>query len=137
MFFLTCYTVAIVLNYLKNNIVTIFLDRILLLLLAFLIFVNNKIVAEQVFCTLLILSVCVVVAYIVVFFLYKKSNKSFVLNFSKLSGLIESVLVLLILFLGIKNLIVVNILFFAMIDIFYKVIILEIILNLKKRFSIQ
>lgn len=137
MFFLTCYTVAIVLNYLKNNIVTILLDRILLLLLAFLIFVNNKIVAEQVFCTLLILSVCVVVAYIVVFFLYKKSNKSFVLNFSKLSGLIESVLVLLILFLGIKNLIVVNILFFAMIDIFYKVIILEIILNLKKRFSIQ
>ena len=136
MFFLTCYTVAIVLNYLKNNIVTILLDRILLLLLAFLIFVNNKIVAEQVFCTLLILSVCVVVAYIVVFFLYKKSNKSFVLNFSKLSGLIESVLVLLILFLGIKNLIVVNILFFAMIDIFYKVIILEIILNLKK-FSIQ
>ena len=131
MFFLTCYTVAIVLNYLKNNIVTIFLDRILLLLLAFLIFVNNKIVAEQVFCTLLILSVCVVVAYIVVFFLYKKSNKSFVLNFSKLSGLIESVLVLLILFLGIKNLIVVNILFFAMIDIFYKVIILEIILQFR------
>ena len=137
MFFLTCYTVAIVLNYLKNNIVTILLDRILLLLLAFLIFINNKIVAEQVFFTLLILSVCVVVSYIVAFFLYKKSNKSFILNFSKLSGLIESVLVLFILFLGIKNSIVVNILFFAMIDIFYKVIILEIILNLKKKFSIQ
>ena len=124
-------------NYLKDNIVTLLIDRLFLVVLAFLIFVNNKIVVEQVFLTLLILSVCIVVTYIIAFFLYKKTNKSFILNFSKLSGLIESVLVLLVLFLGIKNLTVVNILFFAMIDIFYKVIILEIILNLKKMFSIQ
>jgi len=134
---LTFYTFTIVLNYLKNNIVTLLIDRLFLVVLAFLIFVNNKIVIEQVFLTLLILSVCIVVAYIIAFFLYKKANKSFILNFSKLSGLIEAVLVLFILFLGIKNLTVVNILFFAMIDIFYKVLILEIILNLKKMFNIQ
>jgi hypothetical protein len=106
-------------------------------LLAFLIFVNNKIIVEQVFFTLIVLSFCVVVVYIIVFFLYRKSGKSLILNFSKLSALIESVLVLFVLFLGIKNPIVINILLFAMIDIFYKVIILEIILNLKKMFSIQ
>ena len=137
LFCLTFYTVAIVLNYLKNNTVTLLLDRMLLLLLAFVIFVNNKIIAEQVFLTLFILSVGIIIAYIITFFLYKKTKKIFILNFSKLSSLIESILVLLVLFLGIKNLIVANVLFFAMIDIFYKVIILEIILNLKKMFSIQ
>ena len=137
LFVLTFYTITIALNYLKSNIVTFLIDRFFLVLLAFLILVNNKIIVEQVFFISIVLSFCVVAVYIGAFFLYKKAGKILVLNFSKLSGLIESILVLSVLFLGIKNSIVVNILFFAMIDIFYKIIILEITLNLKKMFSIQ
>ena len=135
--FLSFYTIIIVLNYLKNNIFTFLTDRAFLVLLSFFIFTNNKIIPENFFVTLIVLSFCVVAVYIIAFFFYKKAGKSLILNFSKLSSLIESILVLFVLFLGIQNSIVVNILLFEMIDIFYKVIILEITLNLKKMFSIR
>ncbi len=137
LFVLTFYTIIIVLNYLKNNIVTLLIDRFFLVLLSFFIFINNRVFSENVFVTLIVLIFCVVAVYIIAFFFYKKAGKSLILNFSKLSSLIESILVLFVLFLGIKNSIVVNVLLFTMIDIFYKVIILEITLNLKKMFSIQ
>lgn len=137
LFILTFYTIAILLNYLKNNIVIFLTDRFFLALIALITFVNNKIVFKQVFLSLIILSFCVILIYIIVFFIYKKAGKTLILNFSKLSSLIESVFVLFILLFGITNLMVINILFFAMIDIFYKVIILSIILHLKKKFNIQ
>lgn len=137
LFILTFYTIAIVLNYLKNNSITLLIDRFFLGLLALLTFVNNKIFSKQIFLVLIVLSIGTIVGYLTIFFIYKKVGKTLILNFSKLSGLIESVFVLFILFFGITNLMVVNILFFAMVDIFYKVIILSIILHLKKKFNIQ
>ncbi len=134
---LAFYTAAIALNYLKNNFATLLIDRFFLLVLSFFVFVNNNFVAEQQFFVSSMLSLVVIIMYTIAFFVYKKKGKIFILNFSKLSGLIESVFVLFILFFGIENRIVANILFFAMCDIFYKVIILSIIFNLKKRFSIQ
>ena len=134
---LTFYTIVIALNYLKNSVVTLLTDRFFLLILSFLVFVNNNFVAEQLLLISLILSLVVITIYTIAFFIYKRKGKIFILNFSKLSGLIESVFVLFILFFGIKSQIVLNILFFAMCDILYKIIILSIIFNLKKRFSIQ
>ena len=134
---LTFYTIVIALNYLKNSVITLLTDRFFLLILSFLVFVNNNFVAEQMLLISLILSLVVIAIYTIAFFVYKRKGEIFILNFFKLSGLIESVFVLFILFFGIKSQIVLNILFFAMCDIFYKVIILSIIFNLKKRFSIQ
>lgn len=134
---LTFYTTAIALNYLKNNFATLLMDRFFLLVLSFFVFANNNFVAEQQFFVSSMLSLVVIIIYTIAFFVYKKKDKIFILNFSKLSGLIESVFVLVVLFFGIKNQIVLNILFFAMCDIFCKVIILSIIFNLKKRFNIQ
>ena len=134
---LTFYTISIALNYLKDSVVTLLTDRFFLLILSFFVFVNNNFVAEQLLLISLILSLVVIIIYTIAFFVYKRKSKIFILNFSKLSGLIESVFVLFILFFGIKSRTVTNVLFFAMCDIFYKVIILSIIFNLKKRFSIQ
>lgn len=140
LFILAFYTIAIVINYLKSNIITLLTDRLFLAFLALLTFVNNKIVFSQVFLVLIILCLGIIIIYLTIFFIYKKAGKTLILNFSKLSGLIESVFVLFVLFVlffGITNLMVVNILFFAMVDIFYKVIILSITLHLKKKFNIQ
>ena len=135
--FLLFYIVVIALNYFGNNNIIVFIDRISLILLSLLIFVNNKATFENIFFNILVLSFLVVSIYIIVFFYHKKFNKSFILNFAKLSNFIELILVVSVAFFGIKSTMVKNVLFFAMCDIFYKVIILSIIFNLKKRFSIQ
>ena len=131
------YIIVISLNYYKSNVIVLYVDRFFLMFLSLLIFVNNKVTINEVVPNVLILSALVIVIYIATFFFYKKYNKPFILNFSKLSSFIELMLVVLVLFLGIKSSMIVNILFFAMCDILYKVIILSITFNLKKRFSIR
>lgn len=131
------YVIVITLNYFGNNRIVLLADRIILISLSFLIFVNNKIMLENVFFNIMILSFLAVLIYIIVFFRYKKLNKIFILNFDKLSIFIELILAVSVVFFGINSSTAVNILFFAMCDIFYKVIILSIIFNLKKRFSIR
>ena len=113
------------------------MDRFFLMFLSLLVFVNNKVAIKDVVPSVLVLSALVIVIYIAAFFFYKKYNKPFILNFSKLSSFIELMLVVLVLSFGVKSSAVINILFFAMCDILYKVIILSVIFNLKKRFSIR
>lgn len=113
------------------------MDKILLMFLSFLIFVNNKEITNKVFFITAILCFFIVSIYIAMFFYYKKEGKKFILNFFKLSLCIECLLGVAVLFFGINSFITFNILFVSMIDIFYKVFILSAILNLKKRFSIQ
>lgn len=131
------YIVVLSLNYYRNNFVVLCLDRLFLIFLSLLIFVNNKIIIKELIPVVFFLSILVIIIYIIAFFFYKKYNKIFILNFSKLSSFIELMLVVFVLLFGIKNRIVINILFFAMCDILYKVIILSITFNLKKKFSIQ
>ena len=131
------YIVVLSLNYYRNNFVVLCLDRLFLIFLSLLIFVNNKIIIKELIPVVFFLSILVIIIYIIAFFFYKKYNKIFILNFSKLSSFIELMLVVFVLLFGIKNRIAINILFFAMCDILYKVIILSITLNLKKKFSIQ
>lgn len=131
------YIIFITLNYFGSNKIVFFIDKIILLFLSLLIFANNRISIETFFFSVIALSFLVALVYVIAFFYYKKHNKNFILNFSKLSNFIELILAVSIVFFGIKNIIVTNILFFAMCDIFYKIVILSIIFNLKKRFSIQ
>ena len=107
------------------------IDRIILTVLAFLIFVNNKMLLNKIFYVTLFLCLAIVLIYITIFFFYKKFGKVFILNFSKLSSFIELILIISVLFFGINSLITISILFFAMVDIFYKILILSITLNLK------
>lgn len=131
------YITVIILNYFKNNMFISIINRFFLMFLSFFIFINNKEITTAILFTAIILCFFIVLIYIIKFFFYKKIRKAFILNFSKISCFMEFILVISVLFFGIKNLITVNILFVVMFDIFYKVIILSIILNLKKRFSIQ
>ena len=131
------YVIIIILNYLKNNLLVLAIDRVILMYLSFLVFVNNKTITDKTFLISIILSLCIVFVYVIAFFIYKRRKNKFVLNFSKLMSFIEFILAIFVLCFGYKNFIIVNILFVAMIDIFYKVLILSIIINLKKRFSIQ
>ncbi len=131
------YIVVLSLNYYRNNFVVLCLDRLFLIFLSLLIFVNNKIIIKELIPVVLFLSILIIIIYIIAFFFYKKYNRAFILNFSKLGSFIELMLVVFVLLFGIKSIIVINVLFFAMCDIFYKVIILSITFNLKKRFSIQ
>ncbi|MBR3628485.1 MAG: hypothetical protein IKN42_06535 [Elusimicrobia bacterium] len=131
------YIGVIVLNYLKSNKVLLAVDKVILIVLAFFIFVNNKILSDKILFIAICLGLCIVLTYITMFFFYKKKGKNFVLNFSKLSTFIEFILAMSILIFGINSLITIIVLFVAMIDIFYKILILSITLNLKKRFNIQ
>ena len=131
------YIFFIVLNYLKNNFFILIIDRFLLIFLALLIFLNNKIISEKDIFIVVLSSICIILAYITIFFFYKKIRKQFILNFSKLSNFLELILAIFVLCFGINSFITFNILCILMVDIFYKILILSIILNLKKRFSIQ
>ena len=131
------YVILIILNYLKNNKFVFIMDRIVLMLLSFLIFINNKIITDKVFIVSAVLCSCIALVYIILFFCYKNKGKIFVLNFFKLSIIIEFTLGISVLLFGINSFITFNILLVLMVDILYKILILSIILNLKKRFSIQ
>ena len=131
------YIIIIVSNFLISNKIIFVIDRFLLMFLSLLVFINNKIILDKVFFIAIGLVLCMVLIYIIMFFFYKKTGKKFILNFSKLSSFIELILALSVLIFGINSQITSALLFLMMIDIFYKVLILSIILNLKKRFSIQ
>ena len=131
------YIIIIVSNFLISNKIIFVIDRFLLMFLSLLVFINNKIILDKVFFMAIGLVLCMVLIYIIMFFFYKKTGKKFILNFSKLSSFIELILALSVLIFGINSQITSALLFLMMIDIFYKVLILSIILNLKKRFSIQ
>ncbi len=137
LFISVLYIILIILNYLKSNKVFFVVDKILLIFLSFLIFVNNKEITNKVFFITAILCFCIVLIYIIMFFYYKKEGKKFVLNFFKLSLCIECLLGIAVLLFGINSFITFNILFVSMADIFNKDLILSITLNLKKRFSTQ
>lgn len=135
---LIIYTAVIIANYLKNNFFVFVADRLLLILLSFLICTNNKITADSSLLVVLVLSVCFILTiYISLFFYYNKRGELFILNFSKLNCFMEFMLVLFVLIFGINSSLVFNMLFVLMTDIIYKILILSVILNLKKRFSIQ
>ena len=125
-------------NYLKNNPFIFVADRILLVLLSFLICTNNKNVTINSLVIILFFGICVVLTtYVILFFSYKKVEKNFILDFSKLACVLELLLAIYVLIFGINNSTVVTVLFFVAADIIYRVLVLSVILNLKKRFSIQ
>lgn len=130
------YILVIVINYLRSNSFILVADRILLILLSFLICTNNKITVDNSLIIILILSICIVLMiYVILFFSYKKRGKNFILDFSKLACFLELLLAISVLIFGTNNSTVVAVLFFIMTDIIYRVLVLSVILNLKKRFS--
>ena len=132
------YTGLIIVNYLKNNPFIFVADRILLVLLSFLICTNNKNITINSLVIILFFGICVVLTtYVILFFSYKKVEKNFILDFSKLACFLELLLAIYVLIFGINNSTVVTVLFFVAADIIYRVLVLSVILNLKKRFSIQ
>jgi|GEM_PF-6966102 len=131
------YIIVISLNYYKNNLFILCADRFFLILLSLMIFLSNETTIGDVFLNILLLIFLVTAVYIIAFFFYKKHGKPFILNFSKLGSFTELMLVVFVLLFGIQNYVVINVLFFAMCDIVYKIVILTITFHLKKKFSIQ
>lgn len=130
------YIVVIILNFFKYKTFLIILDRAILLFLALLVFVNNNIEYNRIFLTVLVLCICIITIHIALFFVYKKLSKKFVLNFHKLSCIIEFIFAVSLIVFGINHFVTVYILFTAMSDVIYKIVILSTILNLNKKFNI-
>ena len=136
LFIVAIYIGIIIVNYLKSSSFVIIIDRILLILLSFLICTNNKISTDSRLLILILLSVCfVLIIYILLFFRYRNRGKTFILDFYKLACFMELLLATSVLFFGINSSTVVTVLFFVMADIIYRILVLSLILNLKKRFS--
>jgi len=130
------YGIIVLSNMFKNNKFLFCIDRVLLSILSLILF-SNIIIEQKYFIYSIVVSFIIVFIYISIFYIYKKLNKKFVLNFSVLSGVIEILFLISLIVLGIKNFITIQILFVGMLDIFYKVIILVLNIYFKKKFSIQ
>ena len=128
------YFFTIVINYLKNNSLLLFISRIILIFLALIVFVNNTIIFNELILNAIIFMFCATGIYVFFFFLYNRKNKNFILNFYKLNCFIEIIFAISLSLCGVKSFVALNVLFFAMCDIIYKIVILSVILNLKKRF---
>lgn len=131
------YIFIVLINYLKKNIVLFLFSRLLLIFLSLIVFTNNVINFKELILNMIILFLCVIGLHIFFFFLYNRKNKSFILNFYKINCFIEMIFAVSLLFCGIKSFVTLNILFFAMCDIIYKILILSVILNLNKRFFLS
>ena len=133
---ITLYGITISICILKNNKILLYLDRFLLSILAINSF-SNIILKQKYFIYSILFSLLIIFIYISIFYIYKNLNKKFILNFSLLSGSIEILFFISLIFFGIKSFITIQILFVAMFDIFYKIIILVINIYFKKKFNIQ
>lgn len=129
------YIAVIILNFFKYETFLIILDRVILLFLALLVFINNNVEYSRICLTVLILCVCIIAIHIALFFVYKKLSKKIILNFHKLSCIIEFIFAVSLIVFGIKHFVTVYILFTAMSDVIYKIVILSTILNLNKKFN--
>ena len=130
------YGITILICILQNNKILFYFDRFLLSILAINSF-SNIILKQKYFIYSILFSLLIIFVYISIFYIYKNLNKKFILNFSLLSGSIEILFFISLIFFGIKSFITIQILFVAMFDIFYKIIILVISIYFKKKFNIQ
>ncbi len=135
-FIMIFYGIIILSNILKNNKILLYIDRLFLSVLAIISF-SNAIMQQKYFIYPIFISLLIIFIYIGIFYVYKNLNKKLILNFSLLSCIIEILYLLSLIVFGINSFITIQILFVAMFDICYKVIILVLSIYLKKKFNIQ